>query len=212
LQAVNQDEDSWWIHSSWIPFISKFNDQESNDIVIGFLKLKDVDIKYTAILALAKNNQPINPVEIEKVAEDKNYRKELYEEFRKIKKLNLYPARYATQQKIAESEIYLLASDDDEPSSVTFIGERVTNFMGKKQKFYLFKVSFEGEDYSSSYLGITGPYSMTDQKIITSSDASGCYWDEEYEKKKVDEHFKKHLSDIEKYLREKEQSPSTTIK
>lgn len=212
LQAVNQDEDSWWIHSSWIPFISKFNDKESNDIVKGFLKLKDVDIKYTAILALAKNNQPINPVEIEKVAEDKNYRKELYEEFRKIKKLNLYPARYATQQKIAESEIYLLASDDDEPSSVTFIGERVTNFMGKKQKFYLFKVSFEGEDYSSSYLGITGPYSMTDQKIITSSDASGCYWDEEYEKKKVDEHFKKHLSDIEKYLREKEQSPSTTIK
>jgi hypothetical protein len=129
-----------------------------------------------------------------------------------MNKQKLYPAKYATQLKIAESEIHILASDDDEPSSVTFIGERITMFMGKKQKFYLFKVSFEGEDYSSSYLGITGPYALTNQGIVTSSDASGCYWDEEYDKKKIEEHFMKHLSDTEKYLGEKEQGASSIIK
>jgi uncharacterized protein YbaP (TraB family) len=212
LEAVKEDEDNWWMHRSWVPFIGKFNDKESNDIVAAFLKLSDIDIKYTAILALLKNSQPVSPSVIEKVAENKNYRKDLYEELKKMNKQKLYPAKYATQLKIAESEIHILASDDDEPSSVTFIGERITMFMGKKQKFYLFKVSFEGEDYSSSYLGITGPYALTNQGIVTSSDASGCYWDEEYDKKKIEEHFMKHLSDTEKYLGEKEQGASSIIK
>lgn len=212
LHVVKNDESNWWMHSSWVPFIGKFNDKESNDIIKEFLKLKEVNIKYAAILALAKNNQPVSAVEIERVAEDKNYRKDLYDGFKKINKLKLYPAKYAAQEKIAESEIYFLASDDEEPSSVTFIGERVTTFMGKKQKFYLFKISFEGEDYSSSYLGITGPYALTDTGIITSSDASGCYWDEEYDKKKIDEQFRKHLAGMEKYTMEKEQGTNSAIK
>ena len=145
----------------------------------------------------------VNATHIEKIAEDKNYRKDLYDELKRMNKLKLYPPKFATQQKIAESEIYLLASDEEMPSSITFVGERTTNFMGTKQKFYLFKVSFEGDEYSTSYLGITGPYPLVSKEILASSTSAGVYWEEEYDKKKVDVFFKKYLFEVEKDLKER---------
>ncbi len=208
LKKIKEDEEKWWMFTNWVPFIGKFNDKESNDLLRTFLTLDEIDAKYAVILALVKNEQPVEPGQTEKVAEDKEYRKDLYDEFKKLDKLKLFPARYATQLKIAESEIHLLATDDEEPSSITFISERTEMFMGKKQKFYLFKVEFEGEDYSSSYLGVTGPYSLSGKDIITSTDASGVYWDEEYDKKKIDEHLKSLLSEMEAYIKE---NPQTSI-
>lgn len=211
VRLLKDDEEKWWNYVNWIPFIGRFNDTEGNELLKQFLNLKDMDIRYSAVLALAKNNQPLNPHDIEKIAENKSYRKDLYEEFRKHNKQNLFPAKFATQLKIAESEIHVLCSDDDEPQSVTFIGERTEVFMGKKQKFYLFRVSFEGEDYSSSYLGVTGPYS-TGKDMITSSEAAGAYWEEEFDRKKIDEHLKKHLSFIEEYLKEKKGPAAAGVK
>jgi hypothetical protein len=202
LQTIKQDEEIWWSYMNLIPFITKFNDKESNDLLKEFLKLKKIDARYSAITALIKNNQTISPVDIEKVAADTVYRKDFYEELKKLDKLKLFPPKYATQLKIAESEIFSIGSDDDYvPSSVIFIGERTTMFMDKKQKFYLFKVLYSDDDAPSSYLGITGPYPLSGGEIITSSDASGVVSDEEYNKSKIEEQFKKYLSETEDYLK-----------
>jgi uncharacterized protein YbaP (TraB family) len=206
LQLIKEDEENWWSYINWVPFIARFNDKESNDLLQSFAALNQIDCRYSAVLALIKNNQPVNAAAIEKVAEDKTYRKEFYEELKKINKLKLFPSKYATQLKIAESEIYNIASDDDEPSGVTFLGERIAVFMGKKQKFYLFKVVFEGEDYSYSYLGITGPYELSSKEIVTVSEVSGVSWDEEFDKKTIESQFKKYLSDFEEYLKNKDSS------
>jgi len=211
LRKVQKDEEEWWMVSNWIPFIAKFNDKESNDLVREFLKLKETGAKYAAVLALVKNNQAVNPFDIEKVAEDKMYRKDLYDELKTLNKLKLFPAKYATQLKIAESEIFILSDDDQTPSAVTFIGERVTTFMEKKQKFYLFKVDFKNEE-SYSYLGITGPYSLTSKEIVISSGAAGGYWDEEFDKRKIEEQFKEYLSSTEEYLKKKDQPSKETMK
>jgi len=209
LNTVQQDENKWWTFSNWVPFIAKFNDKASNELVREVLTLKEVDAKYAAVLALIKNGQTVNAADIETVAEDKGYRKDLYEELKKLNTLKLFPAKYATQLKIAESEIYFLANeDDDEPSAINFIGERITIFMGKKQKFYLFKIDFSYEEESSSYLGITGPYLLSGKEIITSSKASGINWDEAYVKKKIDEQFKNYISQTEENLKERKQPDS----
>jgi len=206
LKTIEQNEENWWSFNDWVPFIARFNDKESDDLLREFLQLKEVGAKFKALIALLKNNQAVSAVDIEKIAEDKAYRKDLYEELKKLDKLKLFPVKYATQQKIAESEIYQLASDDDDPSSTTFIGERVEMFMGKKQKFYLFKIDYSGEDESTSYLGVTGPYPLTSPEMIASSDVAGLYWHEEYDKVKLGEQFKKYLSDMEDYLKKRETS------
>lgn len=205
LQALKQNEDNWWSYTSWVPFIGGFNDKESNQLLRQFLQLKEKAIKHEAILALIKNSQVVSPADIERIAGEKNYRTQFYDELKGLRKLNLFPVKYASQLKLAESEIFVAANDDDyEPSSVTFIGERTVNFMGKKQKFYLFKVAFSDEEGASSYLGITGPYPLTGKEAITSSDAAGLNWDEEYDKSKIEEQFKKYLADTEDYLKKRQ--------
>lgn len=198
LKLIKQGKKQWWSYADWISLIGKFNNKESNELIREFSKLNDIDIKYPAIIALIKNNQPVNAADIEKLAADKAYRKDLYEEFKKINKQKLFPAKYATQLKMAESEIYRIASEDEEPSSITFIGERVNEFMGKKQNFFLFKVSYGGDNSSEFHLGITGPYSLTDKQIITSSDASGLFWSQAFDKSRIGEQLREYLSSTEK--------------
>lgn len=203
--TLSEDEDKWWNYYSWIPFLGRFNDKESNELLRQFLQLNEKEVKYEALIALIKNDQTVSPAEVEKLAEDKNYRTQLYDELKKLKRLDLFPNKYATQLKIAEGEIFVLSIDDDyEPSSVTFIGERTAEFMGKKQKFYLFKVSFSDDEGITSYLGITGPYSLTGKEIITESEASGLSWEEEYDKSKTEEQFKKHIAEMEGYLKQRQ--------
>jgi len=81
----------------------------------------------------------------------------------------------------------------------------VADFLHKKQKFYLFKISFTSDDETRSYLGVTGPYPLSGNTIITSSDASGLNWDDEYDKSRISELFEKYLADAESYSKQKDQ-------
>ena len=57
--------------------------------------------------------------------------------------------------------------------------------MGKKQKFYLFKVCFEYEDEEPTcYLGVAGPYSLDQKKMESNDDVTELYWDEEFDSEK----------------------------
>jgi uncharacterized protein YbaP (TraB family) len=211
LKLLKTDEDKWWSFRSWVNFIGRFNEKEGNALLYEFLKLKEVNAKYSAIVALVKNNQPVDSKEIETAASDKNYRRDLYDELRQRGKLKLFPIKFLTQQKIAESELFQTATqenDDSEPASITFLGEKMAVFMGERKKFYLFKVTYEGDGYSDSYLGVTGPYSNTEKEIISSSKAAGVLWDEVFDKKKIDEQLKAFISSKEEELKPSVTEPS----
>jgi hypothetical protein len=62
-------------------------------------------------------------------------------------------------------------------AAISFIGERVAEFKGKKQKFYLFNVVYKNEEEGTkeSYLGIAGPYSPAGKEIVTYADASAVF-------------------------------------
>lgn len=202
LQELNEDQEIWWEVYEWPPFIAVFNDTESNRLLQEYLRIENHDIQFSAALALLKNNQPVSKSVMEDLAEDKKFRAYLYEELLKLKRLDVFPPKYATQQKIAESEIYLLAGEDDEyPSSVSFIGERKTTFRGKEGIFYIFKIGFgEGSDVSY-HMGITGPYTNT-KVIVTDSKAAGVYYESEYSKSDIDEQLQELLKGWEDYYKE----------
>jgi hypothetical protein len=70
----------------------------------------------------------------------------------------------------------------------------------------LFRINFKNEDYSSSYLGITGPYSPDSKELIAFNKATAIFWEEEFDKKKIDGQFEKLIADQENYLKENEVS------
>lgn len=191
--------ENWWLYQDWVRFISKFNDQKSNALLEQLLKINADRFKYTVIIALLDNKQHVDPVEINKVAADREYRANFYDDLVAIGYKSLFPAAYATQKAIAESEMYLIATDDQDISAMSFVGERVMNYMGSKKKFYLFKVSYPNEDNnrSESYLGITGPYDLTTKELITSSELGGFYSKGMFSALKVDQHLKEYLAEQE---------------
>jgi hypothetical protein len=188
---------------SIVELLARINEAASNDILQRFIRARQLNIKMNAAIGLIKNNQPVDPLQLEKIGEDRNYRNDLYEQLRDINKERLFPAKYSSQKSIAESEIYLIASDDYEPSSIQFIGERITNFEGEKQKFLLFKIVYKYEDADpETYLGITGPYPLNKKKIITDSKVSGLFTEEFYDAKKIDKQLKTYLLEVEEYFSE----------
>jgi uncharacterized protein YbaP (TraB family)/predicted Zn-ribbon and HTH transcriptional regulator/putative component of toxin-antitoxin plasmid stabilization module len=196
LGYIKGDPENWWRYSEWIPFVGKLKTKEANLLLQRFLKLNSSPVKREAILALLKNNQPVNAVEIEKLAADKSFRAGFYDDMKKINKQGLIPAKYTTQQSIAESELYEIATEDYDVAAISFIGERVTEFKGKKQKFYLFNVVYKNEEEGTkeSYLGIAGPYSPAGKEIVTYADFSGIYSDEQWKKTETDKLFRLYLA------------------
>lgn len=196
-----EEEEYWWQYTDWTAFLGKFNDKETNELLQQFLKLNALDFKEAALMALVKNNQPVAPAEVEKLAADKGFRLSLYEYLKKIGKEKLFPPKYYNQKSFAESEIYEIATEDEQEVAITFVGERVADFLGKKKKFYLFKLTYDYEDGKESYLGIAGPYELNSKTLVTYSDASGIYYDELFDKNKTDKQFKAYLADMEEYFK-----------
>jgi predicted Zn-ribbon and HTH transcriptional regulator len=73
--------------------IGKFKTKEANLLLQRFLKLNSSPVKREAILALLKNNQPVNAVEIEKLAADKSFRAGFYDDMKKINKAEPHPGK-----------------------------------------------------------------------------------------------------------------------
>lgn len=200
LRSMSDSNAAWWQLTDIIYLTGRFNDPAANELLRKFLRVNYTGVKEAAVISLARNNQHIDPKEIEKLAGEKEERLGLYKALKVIRKEHLFPAKYSSQKSLAESELYLIASDESEIESMSFIGERVTDFMGKKQRFYLFRVSYSAEDASSAYLGIAGPYALHSKESFTEGSASDIYWEEEFDKTAIEKQFRAHLSKVAESL------------
>jgi uncharacterized protein YbaP (TraB family) len=185
--------DATYRYSELIDLLADFNDEKSNAMLQRYLSLDDSYVRSAVTINLLKNNQHVDPIQLEKLAADKAYRKDLFDSLSVMKKLHLFPARYKTQRMLAESELFELASDDEEPSSITFVAEKFIPVDGKKQRFLLFKVVFSNEDEASQYLGVAGPYSVDASKLVSEGPLSGVYWEEQFDAKKIDSYLRKFI-------------------
>jgi uncharacterized protein YbaP (TraB family) len=200
-KAIGSDSteyDSDVIHN--IALLSHFNEPASWTLLQQFLKVRNLDIKHHAAITLIADNQPVDAAQLNKLAASDYSRLSLFEGLQKIGKEKLFPVKYLSQQHIARSEIFAQASDDGEPSSVIYLGERTATFAKEQAKFYLYKVTYEDGEQSLSYLGVAGPYPLKTGKLITSSKIGGLYTTEEFDAKKVNAQFKAYLAEWEEYL------------
>ncbi|MFL5809553.1 MAG: hypothetical protein ACJ749_08520, partial [Flavisolibacter sp.] len=192
----------WWRYANWVQLLGKFNDAASNALLQQYVKSEIVGLKKAAVVALVRNDQPVDKLQMETVAADRNFRMALYDDLKELKKEHLFPSKYANQKALAEGDLYQSLNEDYDIDEITWIAEKTVDFMGKKQKFQIFKVSIKGEDASEAHLGVAGPYLITGKELITYADGTGIYWDEEFNKSKIDKQFRSYLQQIEEYLKE----------
>jgi hypothetical protein len=188
-----------------IDFLLHFKDPAAYQLLQQFLSLPAISIKKNAAMALIKNGQSADGLQLEKIANNNYYRIDLYEELKELKKEKLFPVKYFTQRLLAQSALWQAASDDYEPASVQFIVEKTALFMGKQQRFYLFKVVFDYEEgETETFLGVTGPYAKIPGKVISWPDIRGFNRDETFDPKKIDAQLKSFLQQEEEYLHEED--------
>lgn len=205
LLRLKDEEEYDFAAMPLVELLAKFKGPGANELLQQFLKIAPVNIKEAAAMGLIKNNQAVDPMQLEKIAADKGYRNSLYSELLKAGKEKLFPVKYNSQKSFAEGEIYLVVSDEYEPSSIRFVGERTAEFKGIRQKFLLFKIEYQYEEAQPEvYLGIAGPYRANGKKILTESEASGLYSDEQFDLKKIDKHLKDYLERLQRIIKDNE--------
>jgi hypothetical protein len=187
--------DEYWQHNSWIQLLARFNDKQANGLLQQLLLSKNLYIKQEAAVHLIKNSQPVNALELDKLARNKDTRYSFYSDLRNLGKEQLFPKMYATPQLLAESELYLLASDENEVKAITFVGTRMERYKGATSKFYLFKITIETDDGPAAFLGIAGPYLLQGKQPGTDALVTGIFWNEYYNAQKTASHLKAYLEE-----------------
>lgn len=170
---------------------------ESNTLLTKFSKFDNRGLRYNVLLAQFDANQPVDTRTIYTLATTNDYRHDLYDELKKRNKLKLFPSEFLSQQKLAESKLYAYSSDEEPPVTVQYIGNRITDYNGKKQKFFLFRLIFSDELDASSYLGVAGPYSLEPKAYESNHEATGCYYSEEYDAKRTEQLLKEYFKTLE---------------
>ena len=144
------------------------------------------------MIALLENNQPADPKTIYTLAITDEFRHNLYDDLKRIGKLKLFPAEFLSQKELAKSMLYVIANDEEQPESVTYVGEKTIMYDGKQQKFLLYRIAFTGPDLPD-YLGVAGPYSTNQRDYESNHKVTGIHWDDVFVSTKLDEHFKNYM-------------------
>lgn len=205
---ILKDKEAWtWRYSSLVELLGYLNNPEANRLLQRFTKQTDLYLKNVAVLRLLKNDQPVEAAELLKLAMDNDYRLELYSDLKKMGRVDLFPAKYKTQRYFAEAEIYNYATDDYSPNLVEFIGERLAEMNGEKKRFFLFRIGFDEEESGDgdTYLALAGPYDLDPKDLETNNDATAYYYEEAYNKKLVDKHYRLLLEQAEEFIRNKKE-------
>ncbi|HEY0751411.1 MAG TPA: TraB/GumN family protein [Chitinophagaceae bacterium] len=197
---MQSDDASYWSGIKWIELLRYLNTQKGNDILQKYLQTEDLFFKMQTILALLKNNQPVEHAIIEKVAADPELRVSFFDNLKKTSKAQLFPKRYATQIHLSESEIYNAAFEEIEIADLKYIGERKALYKGANMTFYLYKVGYSDEEDNIIYhLGVAGPFDPKDKELKSYSDVGGIYWDIEFDSSGLDNMLKSYLLMLESY-------------
>lgn len=185
---ANAEYDQYTMRSL-LNLLAHCNTRKSNELLRTNLGLLLQFNKQSVVVALAKNGVKAPDSEMLKLAADDSWRYILYDDLAKYKKESWFPAKYATQQQMAQSYMYNMVQDEgDGEGTVTYIGEKTALYDGKQQRFYLFKVSYSEEEGDET-LAICGPYSM-DKKKLGSSYKAVAFSEEGYKKSEIQKQFR----------------------
>jgi len=186
-------EESGYDSYNCIKILGIINSPQANALLARFAKFNNRGIRYTTMIAQLTNNQAVDSRTIYTMATTDEYRHDLYDNLKKIGKLKLFPVSFLSQKELGKSKVFEHASDDEtSPPLITHAGEKIIEYKGQQRKFYLYKVETDVLD-AGNYLGIAGPYSLDYKDYASSHEATGIYFEKNYDAKKLDVYLKEYL-------------------
>ncbi len=200
LKQIKKDPDYYAQHSdAVIAALTKINSKEAINYLNGYLKVKDFEIKTEAAVALVKLNQQVLPEHLKKIAADKGYRIQLYDKLRQAGKEKFFPSEYFTQQKFAESYFDSYSDDDESEGAIfTFVKEKTAILNKVQQRYFIYKMTTDGEEERLNYLAVCGPFDMNRFKAAVTKKYpdTKIFWEEKYDVKKIDKQFDQFIKDL----------------
>lgn len=183
-------ENSSYRYLPMITILGRLKDQEANVLIRKLAKMSELQVAEAALMALLDNGENVTVSDLLPLAKSDEYRATLYDKLSGENKLDLFPKEFLTQRLLGQSYVFSAAYEEGAPA-VTYLKEKTVEFNGKKQKFYLYKVTFgDGEDEEeTNYLGVAGPFSLNIKEMKTDESGTGINWHDEFDAKKIDALF-----------------------
>jgi hypothetical protein len=204
---MDQQESNYYCYSSFVKLLGKINDPEGNGILKKLGDISANSLKLDVALAQAANKQHPDTKNIKLLAASDEFRQQLYRGLAEIKRIELFPNEFLNQRSLAQSAIFEYAKEEDySPDEIEYIGEKMEIFMGKKQKFYLFKLCFKNEEQGTQacFFAAAGPYSLVPKDLASKQEVTEIHWSDEFDTKKGNEWLKDMIKRTEKWIKERD--------
>lgn len=206
-KALKSDADDYnAVDYSLIGILGRINSAETNSLLQSFSTLsKHLYIQLKAIDKLLANNQQVNTKSLQTLAADRSYRTDLYDKLKAHKKEALFPKQFLTQKYFAESYIYNAASDDDEPSDMIYLTQKIINFNGVQSRFFFYKVTYGEGEYESNTLACSGPFSLNETDMTTDKASAELYYDEDFDPTNLPAQMDALIKQMEEWSKKEEE-------
>lgn len=208
LKLKKEDYYDGYYASPLIETLRELRMPDADQVLAGYLKVKDNNIKSTAAVALIKNGRTVPATVIKAIAAELETRAGFYESLERIGKGKLVPQEFRSQISMAESYVFRSYFDDEEgyaKPEIIYIRKVDREYKGEKRRFYLFRlnIAYEGEAgedgdepiEKESYLAIAGPFDTNPAKICIDEKENicGAWYQERFDGMKSDYYFEQYL-------------------
>jgi uncharacterized protein YbaP (TraB family) len=152
-------------------------------------RVNNVSMRMDKDLLFLKHGEPVSDTVWNWYASKDNYRKKLYFRLKHMKKLELFPAQYLTQESMVKASLF--GYEDINPEdSMAYMFKRKANYKGEEGYIYFFKHkdSYSEDDWNIDYIGLQ-PLDSTKFELstdISNDDIDVDIEDPEEINKKVD--------------------------
>jgi uncharacterized protein YbaP (TraB family)/HEAT repeat protein len=153
-----------WVDDNAIKILSFFPSHEGDELALSMLSSKDPDAMQAAVKYQIQKNIPVSKKDMNKIAENLKTRISLYGFLKSVKRLDLFPAKYASRGDLAESKLYAALSEDDEfRGKLIYQGVHTVESNGVSYTLGVFKIIIKNDGKEFIFAGFTGPYTDSEE-------------------------------------------------
>lgn len=185
----------WFSHV--IDLLQRFNSPASNGMLHDLLTLRSTWLREQAAVHLLTNKQPVPAVALHPIAADNSMRRQLYDDLKEMKRLDLFPKKFLNRRAFAEAAVYNAATAEDDYTidTLQFLTIRTAQYKGRNYEFYLFKVQLADEKLPR--LGIAGGYKPGGAAVLEDAEITGVDFEHEFDPGQLNVLLKNYIKTIE---------------
>ncbi|MDZ4757760.1 MAG: TraB/GumN family protein [Bacteroidota bacterium] len=189
-----------------LPF---YSEPQIKKLIDKQFQSKNKEFRMRIVIAMIKSKVAVADSIIMEIADDDQLRYKLYQRMSRIKRLDLFPAKYKTQEAIARS-IFMKEAvssysysgssesevDKNKKDSIVLLDRRLTTFKHKTGYVYYYKVLKKNDEHKEWYVGISGMQPEDTSKISLDEKLTSSNTELLDESKKTEEQFEELLYEM----------------